>query len=207
MITSFRANFAKDIVDQISDYKSQLEKFKTIKHALPAIVLHNFLNIISRDFHLTIKDIESWEIGKEYDIVTFDRNLYDVVGDIKGRHDPQIFFKGVHHRMIYCGNMKMKMLWNFTDFKDEGARDVELDTKSLDYGWGWMPLTDGVMIIDETLIAADYNIRQLDDDEIFQRKWTEFDVNSRIGWRGPMMLWDNLKYFPKIYNREEEDDD
>ena len=121
---AFRTNFAKDIVDQISDYKSQLNKFKTVRNVLPAIELEKFLKV-SRDFHLTIKDIEGWERGKEYDIVTFDRNLYDIIDDIEGPTAPHILFEGVHHRMIYCGDMKMKMLWNFKDFEDDGARDVD----------------------------------------------------------------------------------
>ena len=72
------------------------------------------------------------------------------------------------------------------DFGDTYTHPVHLDISSLQTNWTWYPIDelDGKIPLDQTGKHI---------------HWTEFSDITRVGWRGPIMLWDKLKDLPQIY--------
>jgi hypothetical protein len=40
----------------------------------------------------------------------------------------------------------------------------------------------------------------LSKDKILELHWTNFPETTRVGWRGPIMLWKKLENMPDVYN-------
>ena len=83
--------------------------------------------------------------------------------------------------------------WKFLNFDD----NYSLREFDLDFGRFWYPLVNN-------------KVPKFDDDwfsvpEKFAGKhYNEFPLNTRIGWRGPCMLLEDLKKLPKILLTKEE---
>ena len=79
-----------------------------------------------------------------------------------------------------------------------------MDTSSLETNWKWCELNDqdGMIHITNEIIDKEKSIPSNWKPKHIH--WTEFSVETRVGWRGPIiMLWDHLKtkkiYYKKNY--------
>lgn len=159
--------------------------------------------------HLTLGDVKKLNVGDQLDVVIWDRNFEDywIYGQAeKGRnYNPQDFFKYNHCKIIYQGNMEWDIDFSFAVYR----HCIELDTSSLNIRWGWMPIENGNIETDEWIPSGNETIDSKDKD----LHWTTFPDTTRVGWRGPIMLWDKLKNMSQVYSAsfssssESEEDD
>ena len=58
----------------------------------------------------------------------------------------------------------------------------------------WYPLKDGNLPHEDPQGIFDLS-------SIVRKKWTEYDENTKVGWRGPMLKWKFVEeYDKKVYN-------
>ena len=55
----------------------------------------------------------------------------------------------------------------------------------------WYPLTNGILPAEDEQGFSEL----LGED----KSWSEFPKSTHIGWRGPMILWDDLKKLKKVW--------
>ncbi len=152
--------------------------------------------------HLTIEDVMNWEVGHEADVVIWDRNfeeywIWDNAEEEK-LYDPKEFFRKNRHKLTYKGNM----VWDIHFiFNETFEHQVHLDVAGLPTNWTWCVLDD-----DGTINITSERLKE--GEEIPpERKpicmhWTEFPTSTRVGWRGPIMLWDDLDKYGKVYYKK-----
>ena len=155
-----------------------------------------------RLYHLTIGDILKCSVGDELDVVIFDRNfeesgIWDKLHpDVE--YDPTEFFKYNHHKLKYNGDMKWDIIFNWGKTFEH---PIHLNVEHLATRWTWVVLgEDGFVDIAERLPDDDKktdNIRKS-----VRLHWNGFPSRTRIGWRGPIMLWEDLKNKRKVYYKK-----
>ena len=145
----------------------------------------------SKPYHLTIQDILSLNIGDELDVVIFDRNFDE---DIWSRfkecksYNPTKLLEESHHKIIYKGDMNWDIKYNFGETVN---KMVHLDLEKEPTNWKWYPLDpDGYVRINNDIVKTGEKIPI--DHRPINKHWADFDVNTRVGWRGPIMLWEDL---------------
>jgi hypothetical protein len=147
-----------------------------------------------RKYWITIKDIEKLKPNEKIKLLVLDRNVYDSLDKFKkGQlYKPEKFF--VNNSAIYWKNNndslsgKIKYKWQKGS---EPAYDFEFDIEYKKNSW--YPLINGI------LLARDHQgfLELLGKD----KNWLEFPKSTHIGWRGPMIMWNNLnKIKYKVYN-------
>lgn len=135
----------------------------------------------SKDRHLTIADVKNLDVGEEIDCVIWDRNFEEYwIWNKTVSEKPYKateFFKHNRVKVKYLGNMKwlLKMSWG------EFEHSVHINTCKSHF---W----------------------PVDDDQMIRLNKIMIDVKTlptktRVGWRGPMMLWKHLESMPKVYNK------
>ncbi len=137
----------------------------------------------NKRFYLRISDFESWNIGEEIEVVTFDRNFIDLFSTdefIEGKvYKPKDLFINSKGIITYKGNL----IYDITFTHGTYEHTVDLDLTSFGHRI-WSPINrDGNIRIDERIVH-----------------WSEFDKNTLAGWRGPMMYWDDLDKLPNVLN-------
>ena len=170
-----------------------------------AVEMYEFINTTSRPYHLTIADIKKLKLGDELDVVIWDGNfeesdnIWGVVST--GTYDSWELFKGNRHKITHkeaphgLGELEIHFGWGETilHYIDLNVTDFIKETY-----WTWAPVhEDGsIHITDEYLprgrdkIPEGWKAKHIN--------WTEFPETTRAGWRGPIMLWENLKKLPQV---------
>jgi hypothetical protein len=142
-------------------------------------------------FHLRIKNITKLNKGDKLELICLDKNI----DDLTSHHEkekvmaPINFFdksyKGTYiHDHDLCGTFQFENIDDEPQFFEFHIEWNELR---------WYPLKDGKLQSNEQF---DFPI------EYENKSWKEFSDNTRIGWRGPMLLKKHLKYTPKIYRMD-----
>jgi len=145
-----------------------------------------FLNE-SNSVHLTINDITKLDSNKKIKILCIDRNIYDLIDMNKSNKSYKInkFFENAYQGIyIHDNNLQGMFLFN---------NDTEPQNFEFHIEWipdHWYPLRNGILKSDEQFTFPV---------EFEGKSWKEFPLNTRIGWRGPMIQKKYLKYFPLIY--------
>lgn len=147
----------------------------------------------SKIHHLTVDTLRQMKEGDVYKFLIMDRNLEDITNEINEEGavvSPKVFFRDnwaiYKHEKETCGTIT----WSFGESRPFEF-DIEYDT---DY---WYPLENGHLPkedLDELIGFGDKG----------GLHWTKFDDTARVGWRGPMMLWDSLSEMPDIFWKEDE---
>lgn len=142
----------------------------------------------TRDKCLTIKDVENLRPGQKLKVVTLDRNVYDIAFDCNepGKlHDAKHFYREsvatYYHESDLKGKIKME---------DVGKMEFEFDIE-----WAkdeWYPLTNGKLPENDPQGFSKFPDNMLLD-------WKDYPKDTRIGWRGPMILLDKMDSLPKVY--------
>ena len=129
---------------------------------------------------LRIEDILSLGPGDQIKVLLLDRNLWDVTNDPAQNPsstlvEPQRFFRDNWAIYTHTSNLRGKIEYSF-GYEREFEFDLEYEAGS------WSPLVDGQL-----------------NKKHRRRHYTDFDSSTRVGWRGPMVLWDKLITLPKVY--------
>lgn len=146
----------------------------------------------TRKYWLTINDIKKLKVNKKIKLLVLDRNVYDCKDKFKRGtlYKPEKFF--VDNSAIYWKNTivnlegKIKHKWQDTDDEPYDF-EFEIEYKKNN----WYPLKNGILPATDEQGFSDL----LGED----KSWIDFPKNTHIGWRGPMILWENLKKLEKIY--------
>jgi hypothetical protein len=159
---------------------------KNTNTELAPIEMYKFINDCKSQ-HLTIADIKLLNIGDRLDVVIWDRNFEELWiwtnADNEVAFTPDEFFSSNRHTLTYLGNMKWNIRYPFgIDF----IHNIELDVSKLDNIMKWYPISDDGKI--EFLRVS--------------KHWTDFPDDTRVGWRGPIMLWNKLLTMPNVYLKD-----
>jgi hypothetical protein len=130
------------------------------------------------DEHLTLGDVKDLATGAQLDVVVWDRNFDDgwiYTSSERGRHyTPEEFFETNRRTLTIVGH---PMAWEI-EFPS-GTHQHHMELCIDDEGNKWRP------------IRCDGSVMGADDSEN-NGMWADWDDDTRVGWRGPMMLWDRL---------------
>jgi hypothetical protein len=147
--------------------------------------------------YLKIEDVKKMEYNQTTRYLCIDRNFYDLLPynvEKANSMNALDFFKNnykinyIHEKETkgksqFIKNNELEELNNF-EFHIEYTNDC------------WYPLKDG-KLPDEDSQQVFTNISNHD----IKRKWTEYDDNTKLGWRGPMINWEIVKSSKyKLYN-------
>ena len=134
----------------------------------------------SRKYWLTLDDFKKMKKGDKLVVLPIHQNALDGPQTyFKECHAfrPEKFFKSEKDTITYQGNMEVgsKHL-NKPDNKSWGL-DIEYAKDK------WSTLFDGELIMKNKA----------------PKHWTKFRTSTPVGYRGPMILWSDLKKLPKLY--------
>lgn len=143
--------------------------------------------------HLTIEDVMKLEVGDELDVVIWDGNFEEywiwTNAESSVAYNPEEFFRCNHHQLTYLGDMTWDIHFSFGETT---THPIHLDVSQLETNYTWYPIdeTDGKIHITNEIVnegeekPSHWKPKHL--------HWTEFPKTTRVGWRGPIMLWDKL---------------
>jgi len=152
---------------------------------------------LQKHLHLTLKDLQELEVGKEYDVVIFDRNFDEQIWDKFNEfqvYQPEEIFKNSHHKIVYKGNMHWDIIFSFGETLEH---PVHLDVSSLPTNWTWCAIENKYINITNEVLDEGETIDPERGSIKMHYKW--FPENTRVGWRGPIMFWKDLTNLPKVY--------
>lgn len=140
---------------------------------------------------LTIKDVKNMQHNEENQFLCICRNFYDFMPEVTKKEalNPLELFKN-NYKIYYkhdC-NLKGKIITN-KDTNEYNNFEFHIEYKK-DY---FYPLKDGKILIDEP--------QELFNKSSVEKDWTEYDDNTHVGWRGPMLKWKFVEECKtKLYN-------
>ena len=154
------------------------------------LCVDDWMEHMKEDF-LKIEDITKLSKNDELELICFDRNMQDLMSKNKEPILSEIFFRrNLRITYIHDNNLQGHAWW----FVDQ-----ELPTKSelfefhLEYTPGfWYPLKDGKLPDNDP--QGLFNLGEV------PKNYREYSLNTRVGWRGPMIELKKLKNAPFIYN-------
>lgn len=163
----------------------------------------------SKPYHLTINDIKTLKPNSTLDVIIWDRNFEEpwIWSNAKKMqpYDPHIFFAENHHTLTYLGNMKWDLHFNFLTEEEKKCKNkfvhpVHIDVSNLPTNWTWVDIPDdGIINITRDIIGTG---EKLGPNKNKPMHWSEFPGSTRVGWRGPIMLWEHMKKMPQVYYDE-----
>lgn len=151
------------------DFEGQLIPNKWISEVMP--------------FWLNINRVLMMEPNKIYKVLLLDRNCMDNVYGTKRKstlvigneYTPKVYFKNCWANIYRKNNSDLKMGIKYSF--DDDYSNFEFD---IEYKKGrWYPLKNGFNQVDN-------------------KNWNEYPTYYYIGWRGPMILWEDIEKLPKI---------
>ena len=144
--------------------------------------------VATRSAHLTIGDITKLGPGTRLRLLIQDSNIADSVHNL-GHDDgqprlAQHFFSGLADTFTYSHSLTGVMEWHWgNSAADNGIFTFQLFSKEHQI---WYPLDDfGVFKPEKT-------------------HWMNMPLTTKVGWRGPAMLWSDLNDQPYIYTGADE---
>lgn len=156
----------------------------------------------TRDYHLTINDILNFESGKEYKILFLDRNWEDVcvwggINRVDGKiYDPVEYFKDHYalythathniHNNEQCINGSIRWSFDLNNYEDWRFWEFDINFNKEN----WYPLRNN--ILPKNNGTFDSGIYEE------EKHYTDFPLNTRLGWRGPAILWSDMDHLPLI---------
>ena len=148
------------------------------------------------NYKLMIKDVMNMKKGDIMAVLVLDRNIGDVSMDANPENviiDPYEFFRYNFATYIHDSGLKGIMIyhWKNEDYRDDDFEfDIEYETGN------WYPLENGYLPKRDPQGFSEFNYPR-------DISWTEFPINTGIGWRGPMILHKYINYLPNIYVSED----
>jgi len=145
----------------------------------------------SEQFQLTIKDILDIPLNKPVLIFCMDRNVIDLCDKSTTPLAPSFFFRK-NYFFFFTRTEGIIGNWEWTFNKKridiEKEFDINLDTC-------WYPLKDNQVPDKDEQCLFDFG-------EMAGKSYTDFPPNTKVGWRGPMMMADDMNKLPFVYNKQ-----
>lgn len=145
-----------------------------------------------RDKWLTIKDVKELPLNKKIKLLLLDRNIYDDKDHIKEAklYKPTSFFKKnvAWYWKTDNNNLMGKIKYDWQK-KTEEPFNFEFH---IEYDYNkWYPLKEGILPAKDeqhmfTLLNKNKHI-------------SEFSEDTHLGYRGPIMMWNEIKELDKVY--------
>jgi len=169
----------------------------------------------TRNKWLTIKDIQNLKKGQEIKILLLDRNVddrFETDENIKPNklYKPKKFFNSCWAVYKHIKDLKGEIFYQWQEEKikkfnsnQKGGSTFKVENRhnnskpyefefEIEYKHNnWHPLENGF------LPAKNYFRKNLLDGK--KKKWDKFPKNTKVGFRGPMILWEDLDKLPNIY--------
>jgi hypothetical protein len=148
----------------------------------------------TRKYHLTISDILKLEKGDQIRVVHLDRNILDTCeyhNKPSVITEPHNFFK--QSIGIYTHDENLKGWFKFIE---DSRQDFEFDVEYKKNHW--YPLENGRLPdSNDNGICCSFGNKK-------GWSWRQFPLDTRIGWRGPMIEISKLEHCPKVYYADNE---
>ena len=160
-----------------------------------ALKLQEWCDTIQQRSSVTIEDITNLNKGDQLELLLLDRNFVSNVTnekhDADKNYNPSKFFG--EQRAIYTHNKnlqgELKTFYEW-DLSDDPPIQIEFHIEYMpDH---YYPLKKG-------------SLPAKDPDGIFdfpwtkKKKWTEFSPETKVGFFGPIVLWNEVANMPKVY--------
>ena len=163
-----------------------------------ALEMRQFIET-SKPNHLTLGDIKQLSPGDSLDVVIWDRNFEEgwiwSAAEENHPYDPTFFFRENRHKLVMKGNL----IWDIHYSWGQVVRHpIEFDVSDMNTKWTWAPVKNGVIQIDNAFLDGDSQWA-VNSRKIHNKSQDEFPDSTRVGWRGPIMLWDKLSNYPNVY--------
>jgi hypothetical protein len=157
--------------------------------------------------HLRIGDISKFKHGEKIKVLVMDRNLYDTLYRINNENQlykATDFFRESSAIYEHDCDLKGKIRYKWQSLPEYNNNENDDDINDnkrwydlkfhIEYKNGnWYPLENGILPAN-----GEHDTKLLE----FDHKWNDFPDNTRVGWRGPMMLWSNVENAPDVYRYE-----
>jgi hypothetical protein len=144
----------------------------------------------SSKYHLTIKDVLSFEIGKPYKIFLLERNMFDPSCDTNPINIPILpshFFRNCYFiEFTRKDGLMGDCKWLFNN-QTQNNFEFHICMTTC-----WYPLKNNRVPIKDEQELFEIDI------DFSGKHFTELSIDTHIGWRGPMMLFENMDNCPKI---------
>lgn len=152
-----------------------------------ALTISEWINN-AKKYYVTLGDIMEIKKGEKIKFLILDRNVLDVVQNTNKpnkAYEPAKFFRKSYGILKYGGNLQGTM--KFCDISVQRPFEFHIEYKKDQ----WYPLKN------EYLPAHDpQNIFKLLGK---QKHYTEFPKSTHVGFRGPMIFWQDMANLPNIY--------
>ena len=104
-------------------------------------------------------------------------------------------FSGCKSKLTYKGNYEWDIHYNYGETI---RHKIEICAKSLNTNWDWIPLNENneIVIDNDILIEGLPKLPHKNQTIISIDKFPDL---TRVGWRGPMILWKYIESFPDTY--------
>jgi len=196
-----RSMFQKWFFDQTTDFTHRIEKFEMMRDAIPALEYVDAINNVFKCFHITVADVKKWKIGKEYDVcllsqIVSDHSSISNYNDSDTPINPEIFFKRHHYKVVYNGDFIFEVKHNWEDNWDTALCYTTYPSKTVTRGRRKKTCFSDGLMRDTKGWDWEY-LREYHPD--YNPNPTPDDIIVSIGW-GPMILWDDLQYMPKVFH-------
>ena len=133
--------------------------------------------------YVTIADIEKLEYGTKKQFLCLEKNYYRKITYAKLE---DIFKGNIILQYSHLADLAGTVKW--TD--DTSPKEFEFHIECVpDF---WFPLCKGTL--------PDFNVPPFLNLPNFQTDWKNYPKNTRIGWRGPIIDWDDVQNSPEPMN-------
>lgn len=154
----------------------------------------------NRLLHLTLGDFQKMKINDEIEVVSFHRNYeeYDIwykykVGELVAAKD---LLEGNHCTLRRTGAFKWIIIFHFLG--EENEWDIHLNVENLSTNWRWISC-DGMGVIEITNEELRNGDKIPDGNSKISFHVNSLHEDTRVGWRGAMMLWKHVLDAPELF--------
>lgn len=138
--------------------------------------------------HLCLQDLQKFKPGDMIDVAIFDCNMEEYgIWDEIPKDTPfnaEEFFRFNHHQIRINDNNN----WTIIMFGEEFNHPIHYNIENLATNWEWSePKKDETIRIKTEIIDSGENIPK--GRKKFHVQVADLHPLTRIGWRGPIMLW------------------
>ena len=138
-------------------------------------------------YRLKIGDMVNLQKGDKLEFLVLDRNVYDKEEEV-GDYDPKTFFGYNKATYVHDKDLTGKL----TLFCDHDPIELNNFEFHIEYKpLSWYPLNNGKLPKKDPQGFSTFNYAK-------PKSWTEFSMDTGIGYRGPILLWSKLDNLPKI---------
>jgi hypothetical protein len=152
------------------------------------------------DLHLTKNDLEGMASETQLDVVIWDRNFEEYwIWDraIPNHHYPPLeFFSKNRYTLVYLGDFEWDIVFPWETIK----HPIHLSLESLNINYTWAALgNDGIIHIDQYRTKDAKGLISSLIEVPIHKHYSTFPSNTRIGWRGPIILSEKLTSLPNVF--------